>query len=112
MAKLKKEDYNNERQKSYERHDQEAILRYRKVMQWIDMSKQPSIIEIGCKFGELYRISLETDSGLSYKAMDIDIDIESLKIFPNTIMICLSLEMLMTACLFLMIVHTISFVQR
>lgn len=72
MGNLTKEEYYNERGRSYGFDDQEAIIRYEKALAWMDLVGVPVIYEIGCKFGELNRMLLSSGKDFKYKAVDID----------------------------------------
>lgn len=72
VDKLTKEEYYDERGKSYETYDQEALVRYRKALAWLDLDCAPVIYEVGCKFGELNKMLLSTGKSFTYKAVDID----------------------------------------
>ena len=50
---LTKELFYKNKGQTYDLIDKEAIVRYEKILNWIDFNQKPTIIEIGCKFAEL-----------------------------------------------------------
>lgn len=69
---MTKEAYYDRRGETYEKDCPETLLRCKKALSWMSLKDRPSIIEVGCKFGELYRLLQGTGEQYLYKAVDID----------------------------------------
>ena len=70
---LTKELFYKNKGQTYDLIDKEAIVRYEKILNWIDFNQKPTIIEIGCKFAELKTLIEKKKKKALYKAVDIDL---------------------------------------
>jgi SAM-dependent methyltransferase len=69
---ITKEQFYRERAKSYPFEDREAIVRYRRAMKWLDISRDISVREVGCKYSVIRDFLARADSAIDYMAIDID----------------------------------------
>lgn len=81
MSSISKEAFYRERAKTYPFEDPEAVVRYRRVIDWIDLDGPLSIREVGCKFSVILDLLQRTQRPFDYKALDIDL--ETLRRIPD-----------------------------
>jgi SAM-dependent methyltransferase len=70
--KLSKEAYYRERSKSYPLEDPEALIRYKRAIDWMDLSRNVVVREVGCKFSVIRNLLQTSGSIVDYVAVDID----------------------------------------
>ena len=69
---ITKEDYYKLRAETYPFDDQEALIRYGKILDWLDLKEGVVIREIGCKFAVLRDLLDKHVRNADYIAVDID----------------------------------------
>lgn len=74
MSSITKEAFYRERAKTYPFEDREAVLRYQRAIDWIDLDGPLSIREVGCKFSVILDLLHRTKRPFDYKALDIDLE--------------------------------------
>ncbi len=81
MSSISKEAFYRERAKTYPFEDPEALIRYRRTIDWMNLEGPLSIREVGCKFSVIFDLLKDTGRSFDYKA--IDIDLETLQRIPG-----------------------------
>jgi SAM-dependent methyltransferase len=71
---MSKEAFYRERAKTYPFEDPEALIRYRRTIDWMDLDGPLSIREVGCKFSVIFDLLKSTGRPFDYKALDIDLE--------------------------------------
>jgi SAM-dependent methyltransferase len=79
--KITKEQFYSNRGKTYPFEDPEAIVRYKKVTDWIVPNNNLSLREVGCKYSVLYDFLKTVSDNFDYRA--VDIDLSTLKKIPH-----------------------------
>lgn len=74
MSSISKEAFYRERAKTYPFEDPEAVIRYRRAIDWMDLDGPLSIREVGCKFSVILDLLNRTGRRFDYKALDIDLE--------------------------------------
>jgi SAM-dependent methyltransferase len=69
---LTKEEYYRERSKTYPLEDPEALIRYKRAIEWMDLSRAPVVREVGCKYSVIRDLLRESSPSADYVAVDID----------------------------------------
>lgn len=69
---VSKEDFYRERAKTYPFEDPEALIRYRNAIDWMDLSQDRVVREVGCKFSVIRDLLQRRASFVDYVAIDID----------------------------------------
>ena len=72
MSKMTKEEFYLERGKTYPFEDREALIRYRRAIEWMDVAKKISVREVGCKFSVIRDLLANFSPDFEYVAVDID----------------------------------------
>lgn len=81
MSSISKEAFYRERAKTYPFEDPEAVIRYRRAIDWMNLDGPLSIREVGCKFSVIFDLLHSTNRPFDYKALDIDL--ETLQRIPD-----------------------------
>lgn len=81
MSSISKEAFYRERAKTYPFEDPEALIRYRRAIDWMDLDGPLSILEVGCKFSVIFDLLNRANRPFDYQA--IDIDLETLQRIPG-----------------------------
>jgi len=72
MVKNSKKEFYEKQGIYYKKNDLEAIIRYKKILPWLELNNEKTIIEIGCKYAELRKMLIERGDQFIYKGIDID----------------------------------------
>lgn len=70
---ISKEEYYRTRAKDYPNDDPEAILRYKRAIEWMPLHDGMAVREIGCKYAILKGLLESSEIKVNYVAADIDL---------------------------------------
>ena len=74
VSSTSKEAFYRERAKTYPFEDPEALIRYRRTIDWMNLDGPLSIREVGCKFSVIFDLLKSTGRAFDYRALDIDLE--------------------------------------
>jgi SAM-dependent methyltransferase len=74
VSSISKEEFYRERAKTYPFEDAEAVIRYRRAIDWMNLDGPLSIREVGCKFSVIFDLLKRTGCHFDYRALDIDFE--------------------------------------
>ena len=74
MSSISKEAFYRERAKTYPFEDPEALIRYRRAIDWMNLDGPLSIREVGCKFSVIFDLLKSTGRPFDYMALDIHLE--------------------------------------
>src|SRR5438045_2097627 len=81
MKQITKEAFYREIGKTYQLEDPEALIRYKRAIEWMDLSQAIAVREVGCKFAVIRDLLARLSSNVDYAA--VDIDVETLRKIPG-----------------------------